>query len=110
MTNATKPTRRGHNEGTLRHRPMTGPSGFTDEIRMERFIDDGIGLRILTPPQCSRCVHYDRAEPGKTRCSAFPRGIPIDILTGRIDHSKPYSGDGGIRFEPQREFSSEGGE
>jgi hypothetical protein len=34
-------------------------------------------------------------------CVAFPRGIPAEIVTGAIDHTKPYPGDGDIRFLPR---------
>ena len=34
------------------------------------------------------------------KCKAFPKRIPEDILVGRNDHSKPFPGDNGIRFEP----------
>lgn len=33
-------------------------------------------------------------------CKAFPGGIPADIISGKIEHTRPYSGDKGIRFEP----------
>lgn len=46
--------------------------------------------------QCPVCVHYR----GELKCAAFPEGIPELILTGRHDHTEPYSGDNGIRFEP----------
>jgi len=50
-------------------------------------------------PLCNKCKHY---IAGVT-CRAFPGGIPIDILTGRHEHTKPYEGDGGIRFEEKEE-------
>jgi hypothetical protein len=48
---------------------------------------------------CSRCAHYDRAEPFARKCSAFPDGIPMPIWMGRHKHDTPYRGDGGIQFE-----------
>lgn len=33
-------------------------------------------------------------------CLAFPDGIPDTILSGEIDHKKPYKGDHGIQYEP----------
>lgn len=34
------------------------------------------------------------------RCKAFPRGIPFEILNGKVMHTKPYPNDNGILFEP----------
>lgn len=39
---------------------------------------------------CFECAHYGPAG----RCAAFPNGIPTDILIGRIDHRRPFNGDG----------------
>ena len=33
-------------------------------------------------------------------CEAFPEGIPMEIFTGEHDHTEPFKGDKGIRFEP----------
>lgn len=33
-------------------------------------------------------------------CKAFGR-VPDDIWYGKVDHTKPYPGDNGIRFEPK---------
>jgi hypothetical protein len=49
--------------------------------------------------QCTRCIFK---MEGKPVCVAFPRGIPADILSGRVTHTSPYDGDGGIRFAPLR--------
>ena len=51
--------------------------------------------------QCDRCV-FRFADASK--CVAFPDGIPLEIAEGRVDHSKPYDGDGGIRFVPSRQY------
>jgi len=47
-------------------------------------------------PICFLCDHYI----GAWRCEAFPNGIPSDIKLMKHDHTKPYSGDKGILFEP----------
>lgn len=50
--------------------------------------------------QCAKCKHYTF---GST-CEAFPDGIPVEIKTGKFDHTQPYPNaenpqDDGIRFE-----------
>lgn len=52
-------------------------------------------------PQCLRCKHLHEGE--NWTCDAFPAGagIPEPILTDEHDHTKPYDGDHGIRFEPK---------
>jgi len=44
--------------------------------------------------QCVYCIHWIQG-----RCTAFPKGVPMDILTNQFDHRKPHEGDGGILFE-----------
>ena len=44
---------------------------------------------------CDSCRHLLDND----KCDAFPDGIPEPILTGEHDHTKPYPGDGGIRYE-----------
>lgn len=46
--------------------------------------------------QCITCAHYRLFG----ECAAFPQGIPDEIFTGRHNHTEPYPGDNGIRFEP----------
>lgn len=48
--------------------------------------------------QCGDCKHVYKDGPPPT-CAAFPDGIPDAILKGEHDHTRPYEGDRGIRFE-----------
>lgn len=43
---------------------------------------------------CIACVHRHGAD-----CTAFPDGIPEEILFEGFDHREPYPGDNGVRFE-----------
>lgn len=58
-------------------------------------------------PLCLVCEHYwdrdRRRELRVTRlaCSAFPGGIPGDILARRRDHLTPRKGDNGLVFTPK---------
>jgi len=47
------------------------------------------------PIQCATCSNYE----GGLKCPAFPNKIPVEIITGDFDHSKPFPGDNGIRWE-----------
>jgi hypothetical protein len=47
---------------------------------------------------CRHLDHPDELEAPMT-CSAFPDGIPLMVLDGDVDHTKPIDGDGGIQFE-----------
>lgn len=55
--------------------------------------------------QCGFCRHYvsvlDR-PPGSSgpACSAFPDGIPEELLRNRADHRQPFPDDHGVRWEP----------
>lgn len=48
-------------------------------------------------PSCATCIHRSKILSGS--CLAFPEGIPMEILTGKNDHKKPFDGDNGIQFE-----------
>lgn len=57
---------------------------------------------VVVSPLCVGCRHFrgfDVSQDSYT-CAAFPRGIPIEILTWKVDHTKPYPGDHGIQYEP----------
>lgn len=66
----------------------------------ERMMDEEIGMTVHTPIQCHACVHL--TSKAKGTCRAFPGGIPASILLDRFDHTRPYPGDNGIRFERKR--------
>lgn len=51
----------------------------------------------IKKPSCSSCVW--RSKVNLSVCVAFPRGIPVEILTGKNDHKEPYKGDNGIQFK-----------
>lgn len=65
-------------------------------------------MTTIREPACYRCAHfvvksdYDpKNETGK--CKAFKNGIPRAIFFRGNDHTKPFAGDGGIRFTPKTE-------
>jgi len=45
--------------------------------------------------QCISCEHY----LGVGKCEAFPKGIPEEIISGKVSHTKPYEGDRGIQYK-----------
>lgn len=47
---------------------------------------------------CIHCAHRIGVRRDH-QCAAFPDGIPLDIINGRIDHRLPVDGDHGIRYE-----------
>jgi hypothetical protein len=59
-------------------------------------------------PSCAFCKHELRESPlpGR-RCSAFPDGIPLDILNGKNWHVEPYPGDNGILYEASEGHENE---
>lgn len=55
---------------------------------------------VQLDPLCSTCKH--RSKVSSALCLAFPKGIPMDIITGKVDHTKPANGDQGIRYEKSK--------
>jgi hypothetical protein len=71
-------------------------------------------MTTILEPRCSvrRCKHFlwTKPYPGDEMkpfprfiniCEAFPypKGIPDEINSGKNDHTTPYPGDNGIRYE-----------
>lgn len=53
---------------------------------------------------CTMCAHFgatdDPENPDLVSCTAFPAGIPDEILTQAYDHRNPFEGDNGVLFTP----------
>ena len=52
---------------------------------------------------CGNCVNElgRKVINGLERpiCRAFPNGIPMEVMSGKFIHEKPYPGDNGYRYE-----------
>ena len=48
---------------------------------------------------CHSCRRFTPGWNGPT-CSAFPEGIPEQIIKGGFDHRQPFTGDGGAAVRP----------
>lgn len=60
------------------------------------FIDDSELALPRFSTVCNRCANL---TSGLERvCKAFPDGIPVEIWTGKNDHTKPFQGDNGVQF------------
>ena len=46
---------------------------------------------------CQSCKYLHEF---RLTCKAFPRGIPLPIQAGEVDHQEPFEGDNGIQYEP----------
>ena len=66
-------------------------------------IDGIVGIPLA---QCFWCRNWMRGTYPLS-CTAFPDGIPEDIIMGKFDHREPHEGDNGIQFEPIEEQSSD---
>lgn len=53
-------------------------------------------VNVVTPA-CDTCKHWSPVLPGI--CTAFPEGIPTDILLGKNNHVTHVEGDHGILYE-----------
>jgi hypothetical protein len=52
-------------------------------------------------PICNTCKHFKKES---WTCDAFRDGIPVEIISGESDHSKPLPGQGNqIVYEAKEE-------
>ena len=65
---------------------------------LNRFADKGIDFITLDDGICNKCKYKNM---GEETCTAFPDGIPEEVLRGEFIHILPYEGDNGITFEPR---------
>ncbi len=59
-------------------------------------------MTVPYPAICISCVHLLPKRGGLMSCEAF-EVIPGLIVFNHLDHRKPITGDGGIRFEQDPE-------
>ena len=64
-----------------------------------KMVDDREFLIDAFSDVCFWCKHLITSDKEKRKCKAFNE-IPLDIWQGKNKHTKPYKGDGGIRYEP----------
>lgn len=60
-------------------------------------------MQLPDKSPCPKCKNLD-SNGYKPFCKAFKGEIPNEILSGKNDHTKPFKGDNGIRFEPIKEI------
>jgi hypothetical protein len=55
---------------------------------------------VIKEPLCFWCKHFTgRGEVWV--CNAFPSGIPMDIVNGDFEHTKPHAGDHDIQYDAE---------
>ncbi len=63
-----------------------------------------VGDIMIHDSKCIYCSNYLKIINNFIpTCKAFPEGIPEQIFWGTVDHTKPYPGDNGIRFEKKED-------
>ncbi len=62
----------------------------------EKFTD--IDISDMEAPICNQCKHFNRSSINVI-CTAYPKGIPVQIIKNIVNHKKPFINDNGIIFE-----------
>lgn len=57
-------------------------------------------LKVVKAPLCDSCMY--RSKVSGSLCLAYPAGIPMAIILGEVDHTKPYEGDHGLQFKAKK--------
>lgn len=58
-------------------------------------VEEDYADSMFGEPLCLSCKHTN----DNGTCKAYPEGIPLEIVSGRINHYQPYEGDNGIQYE-----------
>ena len=63
---------------------------------------------MLGVGMCYSCTRMrSGVGDGQPTCEAFPAGIPEQITDGGFDHTEPFPGDHGVRFEAEESVDVE---
>ena len=57
--------------------------------------EEDMAENMIGEPLCFSCKHTNN----NGTCKAFPDGIPLEIVSGEVNHFQPYEGDNGIQYE-----------
>jgi|GEM_PF-1146129 len=60
-----------------------------------RKLEEDYAEAMIGEPLCMTCKHSNH----NGTCKAYPKGIPLEILSGETNHFQPYEKDNGIQYE-----------
>lgn len=67
---------------------------------------NGLGSKMIVQlPLCYDCKRFK----GAWSCNAYKDRIPDEIIDSKVDHHKPFAGDGGLTFIPIKEVKKTDG-